>query len=231
MAEPRPQQHPTRPAGPVALPFLAHRRPASPLRRRADRRCPCTASDNDINIVRHSHRHRPITTSIPSDAHHVMPSPRQQKAVGAAPQYGHAVSSAPHIFRHDGHQYCRVGYTCSRVAHRQCRVVHKCFRVRPKLSHGGRRQCKGKHLASGIVIYTNDKSTSNRQLPMSSSNSDGVAISQPRVEGRSTSTLGKDIKKDSNSVGVAISRRRYPQQDNGLEWVGGNNKIEYNAYG
>ena len=65
----------------------------------------------------------------------------------------------------------------------------------------------------------------------SSSNSDGVAISQPRVEGRSTSTLGKDIKKDSNSVGVAISRRRYPQQDNGLEWVGGNNKIEYNAYG
>ena len=66
---------------------------------------------------------------------------------------------------------------------------------------------------------------------MSSSNSDGVAISQPRVEGRSTSTLGKDIKKDSNSVGVAISRRRYPQQDNGLEWVGGNNKIEYNAYG
>ena len=67
--------------------------------------------------------------------------------------------------------------------------------------------------------------------PASSSNSDGVAISQPRVEGRSTSTLGKDIKKDSNSVGVAISRRRYPQQDNGLEWVGGNNKIEYNAYG
>ena len=34
----------------------------------------------------------------------------------------------------------------------------------------------------------------------------------PRVEGRSTSTLGKDIKRDSNSVGVAISRRRYPQQ-------------------
>ena len=62
-------------------------------------------------------------------------------------------------------------------------------------------------------------------------NSVGVAISQPRVEGRSTSTLGKDIKKYSNSVGVAISRRRYPQQDNGQEWVGGNNKIEYNAYG
>ena len=47
----------------------------------------------------------------------------------------------------------------------------------------------------------------------------------------STSTLGKDIKKDSNAVSIAISRRRYPQQDNGQEWVGGNNKIEYNAYG
>ena len=66
---------------------------------------------------------------------------------------------------------------------------------------------------------------------MSSSNSDGVAISQPRVEGRSTSTLGKDIKKESNAVSIAISRRRYPQQDNGQEWVDGNNKIEYNAYG
>ena len=38
----------------------------------------------------------------------------------------------------------------------------------------------------------------------------GVAFPQPRVEGRSTSTLGLDIKRDSNSVGVAISRRRYP---------------------
>ena len=66
---------------------------------------------------------------------------------------------------------------------------------------------------------------------MSSSNSDGVAISQPRVEGRSTSTLGKDIKNDSNAVSIAISRRRYPQQDNCQQWVGGNTKIEYNAYG
>ena len=40
-------------------------------------------------------------------------------------------------------------------------------------------------------------------------NSVGVAISQPRVEVRSTSTLGKDIKKDSNAVSIAISRRRY----------------------
>ena len=45
--------------------------------------------------------------------------------------------------------------------------------------------------------------------PASSSNSVGVAISQPRVEGRSTSTLGIDTKKGSNAVSVAISRRRY----------------------
>ena len=37
----------------------------------------------------------------------------------------------------------------------------------------------------------------------------GVAISQPRVEVRSASTLGIDIIKKSNSVGVAFSRRRY----------------------
>ena len=88
MAEPRPQQHPTRPAGLVALPFLVPRRRASPrrspisfLRRRADhrcpcadRRCPCAPSDNDIDIDRHSHRHRPVTTSTPSDAHPTMPS-------------------------------------------------------------------------------------------------------------------------------------------------------------
>ena len=40
-------------------------------------------------------------------------------------------------------------------------------------------------------------------------NSVGVAISQPRVEGRSTSTLGNNPLNCSNSVGVAISRRRY----------------------
>ena len=67
--------------------------------------------------------------------------------------------------------------------------------------------------------------------PISSGNSVGVAFSQPRVEGRSTSTLGKDIKRDSNAVSIAISRRRYPQQDNGQKWVGGNKEIEYNAYG
>ena len=45
--------------------------------------------------------------------------------------------------------------------------------------------------------------------PVSSGNSVGVAISQPRVEGRSTSTLGIYIIKCSNSDGVAVSRRRY----------------------
>ena len=62
-------------------------------------------------------------------------------------------------------------------------------------------------------------------------NSVGVAISQPRVEVRSASTLGKDKKRESNAVSIAISRRRYPQQVNGQKWVGGNKKIEYNAYG
>ena len=62
-------------------------------------------------------------------------------------------------------------------------------------------------------------------------NSVGVAISQPRVEGRSTSTLGIYIIRYSNAVSIAISRRRYLQQDNCQQWVGGNTKIEYNAYG
>ena len=46
-------------------------------------------------------------------------------------------------------------------------------------------------------------------MGLSSGNSVGVAISQPRVEGRSTSTLGIDTKKGSNAVSVAFSRRRY----------------------
>ena len=37
----------------------------------------------------------------------------------------------------------------------------------------------------------------------------GVAISQPRVEVRSASTLGAVRKNDSNAVSVALSRRRY----------------------
>ena len=47
--------------------------------------------------------------------------------------------------------------------------------------------------------------------PASSSNSGGVAITQPRIEGRSTSTLGKNTTLLSYSVRVAISRRRYVQ--------------------
>ena len=44
-------------------------------------------------------------------------------------------------------------------------------------------------------------------------NSVGVAISQPRVEASSVSTLGKYIIMFSYSVRVAISRRRYSQSD------------------
>ena len=51
-------------------------------------------------------------------------------------------------------------------------------------------------------------------------NSVGVAISQPRVEGRSASTLGKYIIMVSYSVRVAISRRRYPQHETwGNRWA------------
>ena len=42
-------------------------------------------------------------------------------------------------------------------------------------------------------------------------NSVGVAISQPRVEVRSASTLGVIPYHLSNSTGVALSRRRYHQ--------------------
>ena len=90
-------------------------------------------------------RYEPAMT-IATAANAFTPTPHDGHA---NPQYGHAVSRTRHNHYHGSHQYCRVGYTCSRVAHRQCRVGHKCFRVRPKLSHGGRRQCKGKHLASG----------------------------------------------------------------------------------
>ena len=73
--------------------------------------------------------------------------------------------------------------------------------------------------------------TAQRKQPASSGNSVGVAFPQPRVEVRSASTLGIYIIRCSNAVGVAVSRRRYPQQDNCKNWVGGNHKIENNAYG
>ena len=44
-------------------------------------------------------------------------------------------------------------------------------------------------------------------------NSVGVAITKPRVEVRSASTLGINIIRCSYSVRVAISRRRYSQSD------------------
>ena len=69
------------------------------------------------------------------------------------------------------------------------------------------------------------------EMAISSGNSVGVAISQPRVEGRSTSTLGIDTKKGSNAVSVAISRRRYPQQKNRLKNVGKYHQTDNNAFG
>ena len=68
-------------------------------------------------------------------------------------------------------------------------------------------------------------------MGLSLGNSVGVAISQPRVEVRSASTLGIDKKKDSNAVSVAISRRRYPQQENRLKNVGKYHQTDNNAFG
>ena len=66
-------------------------------------------------------------------------------------------------------------------------------------------------------------------MGLSSGNSVGVAISQPRVEVRSASTLGIGTKKDSNSVGVALSRRRYHSRNIG--GIAANNTIINNKQG
>ena len=51
----------------------------------------------------------------------------------------------------------------------------------------------------------------------------------------SGSYVGNDTNEEpassSNSVGVAISRRRYPQQDNRLEYVGKYHQADNNAFG
>ena len=66
-------------------------------------------------------------------------------------------------------------------------------------------------------------------MGLSSGNSVGVAISQPRVEVRSASTLGIGTKKDSNSVGVALSRRRYHSRN--ISRTAANNTIINNKQG
>ena len=80
-------------------------------------------------------------------------------------------------------------------------------------------------------IHAHEHYTLHDKTHVSSGNSVGVAIPQPRVEVRSASTLGTCIERCSNSVGVAFSRRRYPQQAICKHWAGGNHKIENNAYG
>ena len=66
-------------------------------------------------------------------------------------------------------------------------------------------------------------------MGLSPGNSVGVAISQPRVEVRSASTLGIGTKKDSNSVGVALSRRRYCSRN--ISGTAANNTIINNKQG
>ena len=62
-------------------------------------------------------------------------------------------------------------------------------------------------------------------------NSVGVAITKPRVEVRSASTLGIDIIRCSNSVGVAFSRRCYIQFNGIFLSIPANYSGEGNAYG
>lgn len=53
---------------------------------------------------------------------------------------------------------------------------------------------------------------------------------QPRVEGEDRYP-GCKYDHYSNAVSVAISRRRYPHQDNGRNYTGRYYQIEYNAFG
>ena len=72
-------------------------------------------------------------------------------------------------------------------------------------------------IANGLNMHSHGRRIINDELwPTSSSNSEGVAITQPRVEGRSTSTLGKKPTLLSYSVRVAVSRRRYHGRKQGF---------------
>ena len=72
-------------------------------------------------------------------------------------------------------------------------------------------------IVNGLIMHSPGGRIINDELwPASSSNSEGVAITQPRVEGRSTSTLGKKHTLLSNSVRVAVSQRRYNGRNSSL---------------
>ena len=72
-------------------------------------------------------------------------------------------------------------------------------------------------IANGLIMHSHGRRIINDELwPTSSSNSEGVAITQPRVEGRSASTLGMNHTLLSYSVRVAISRRRYHGRKQGF---------------
>ena len=72
-------------------------------------------------------------------------------------------------------------------------------------------------IVNGLIMHSPGGRIINDELwPASSSNSVGVAISQPRVEVRSASTLGKNTTLLSYSVRVAVSRRRYHGRKQGF---------------
>ena len=83
-----------------------------------------------------------------------------------------------------------------------------------------------KELTSSSYIGddTNEESTSNSYVG-----------NDTNEEPASSSNVGNDTNEEptssSNSVGVAISRRRYPQQDKGLKCVGKYHQTDNNAFG
>ena len=72
-------------------------------------------------------------------------------------------------------------------------------------------------IVNGLIMHSPGGRIINDELwPASSSNSGGVAITQPRVEASSASTMGKNTTLLSYSVRVAISRRRYHGRKQGI---------------
>ena len=72
-------------------------------------------------------------------------------------------------------------------------------------------------IVNGLIMHSPGGRIINDELwPASSSNSGGVAITQPRVEASSASTLGKNTTLLSYSVRVAVSRKRYHGRNSSL---------------
>lgn len=88
----------------------------------------------------------------------------------------------------------------------------------------------GVHLDNAVGVALSCRHNS-QMVCVSSSNSVGFALSQPRVEVRCVSTLGKIEKEDSNSISVALSRWRYPHQLNASVTTADNSHHDSHRHG